>query len=75
MEAPKSLKHKNRALVLAALAAIFTFLVYLPSLRNGFVNWDDYQYVYDNAFIRSIDLKFLKRVFISVTASNWHPLL
>ncbi len=74
MEAPKSLKHKNSALVLAALAAIFTFLVYLPSLRNGFVNWDDHLYIYENAFIRSLDLKFLKRVFVSVSVSNWHPL-
>ncbi|MBI2413897.1 MAG: tetratricopeptide repeat protein [Deltaproteobacteria bacterium] len=54
--------------------ALIIFLVYLPALSNGFVNWDDQLYVYENADIRSIDARFLKLAFTSVMVSNWHPL-
>ena len=30
------------------LAAVITALVYLPSVGNGFVEWDDHVYVYEN---------------------------
>jgi hypothetical protein len=33
-------KSKNHILCLAAIL-ILSFMVYLPSLKNGFVNWDD----------------------------------
>ena len=35
-----------------------TFLVYLGALGTGFVNWDDQMSVYENAVIRSIDIRF-----------------
>jgi tetratricopeptide (TPR) repeat protein len=58
-------------LIGAALAALVAFLVYLPSLNNGFVNWDDPYYVYRNANIRSFDLVW---AFTAEVSSNWHPL-
>ncbi len=62
------------AYMAAFLAALAAFLVYLPSLQHGFVNWDDQAYIYDNPDIRSLDLGFLKHVFTSVLVANWHPL-
>ena len=59
---------------LAAAIAFLTFLVYLPALRNNFVNWDDSFYVFENPFIRSIDLSFFRWAFFSFHAANWHPL-
>ncbi len=58
----------------AAAVSLITFLVYLSSLQNGFVNWDDNKYVYMNPFIRSMDMKFFKWAFFDFYASNWHPL-
>lgn len=56
------------------LIALITFLIYLHSLQNGFVYWDDNVYVYENKNIRSIDLAFLKWLPASVVSSHWHPL-
>lgn len=58
----------------AAVVALITFLVYLPALRNGFVEWDDPAYISDNVHIRSIDKIFFKWAFFDFYASNWHPL-
>ena len=64
---------RNRFIV-AVSVAVITFTVYLPSLRNGFVNWDDGDYVYENTFIRQLDVNLLKSAFAEFNASNWHPL-
>lgn len=61
-----------------AWAAFFvtclTFLAYLPSLQNGFVNWDDPDYIYENRNIRSIDFSFVKWGLIDSSVGHWHPL-
>ncbi|MBI5587181.1 MAG: tetratricopeptide repeat protein [Deltaproteobacteria bacterium] len=61
-------------LALPAIAAAVTFLVYLPSVRYGFVSFDDLRYVPGNPAIRHIDLAFIKLILTTVMASNWHPL-
>lgn len=58
----------------AIAAALAAFLVYLPSARYGFVSFDDLRYVPGNAAIRRIDLEFIRLIFTTVIASNWHPL-
>jgi len=57
---------------LAAMAAVVTFLVYLPVLSNGFINWDDRDYVTANPYIRSLDLRLVRWAF-GFHAANWHP--
>jgi len=59
---------------IAGLAAVLTFMVFLPSLQNEFVNWDDNLYVYENSFIRSLDTQLLKSSLGGFHAYNWHPL-
>jgi hypothetical protein len=59
---------------LAVLLSLATFLVYLPTLRNGFVWWDDNDYIFENPHIRSFDVPFLKWAFFNFYAANWHPL-
>jgi len=67
-------KNKN-IFTFAFLAAFITLLSYLPSLRNGFIsNWDDGMYVLMNPHIRTFDMGFLKWVFTTHFANNWHPL-
>lgn len=55
-------------------SAVVVFLVYLPSLKGAFVNWDDQLYVFENSAIRSLDLHFIKAVFTEAMVANWHPL-
>ncbi len=65
---------RRRAKYLAALIALITFIVYLSSLRNDFINWDDDLYVINNIHIRSFDWNFLKWIFFDFYASYWAPL-
>jgi Flp pilus assembly protein TadD len=65
---------KTSRLAPGLIAAAITFLVYLPALSGGFVNWDDQRYVYENGLIRSIDLTFIKTIFSTIQVSNFHPL-
>jgi len=57
----------------AIASAAVTFIVFLPSLQNDFIVWDDGGYVYDNSFIRSFDMRLLKSAFIEFHMGNWHP--
>jgi len=60
---------------LAALIALLTFAVYLPVLRNGFVNWDDTIYILENVPIRSLRWDFFHWAFTDTSvALYWHPL-
>ena len=65
---------ENDAYCLAVSLSLLTFIVYLTSLRNEFLLWDDDLYVLDNTFIRSFNGVFLRRAFLDFSAANWHPL-
>jgi hypothetical protein len=66
--------YKIKVWLVALFIAFITLLIYLPALQNDFVNWDDPQYIYKNTHIQFIDINFLKWMFTSFYASNWHPL-
>ncbi|HUI44703.1 MAG TPA: tetratricopeptide repeat protein [Nitrospirota bacterium] len=68
------MKREHLKYYLAASVALMTLLLYLPALKNDFVTWDDNEYVYENPFIRSFNVVFLKRAFFDFVAHNWHPL-
>lgn len=59
---------------IALLIAVVTLAAYLPALRNGFVNWDDDVYVYENLNMQSFDLSFLKWASTTIVAGLWHPM-
>lgn len=48
------IEKRNPHLWTALLVAAITLLTYLPTLQNGFVNWDDGTMVYDNPYIRTL---------------------
>jgi tetratricopeptide (TPR) repeat protein len=50
---------------------LLTFAVYLPSLSNGFTNWDDDIYVTENPLLRAPDLG---AVLTTPVSGNYHPL-
>jgi len=55
----------------ALLTGLAAFIVYIPALSGGFVNWDDQTYVYANEHLRSLDLWWLLTARV---AANWHPM-
>jgi Tfp pilus assembly protein PilF len=59
--------------LLAAGIALVVFLVYLPTLHNGFINWDDDLYILNNTHIRSMNAAFFKWIFTDFYAAYWAP--
>jgi hypothetical protein len=60
---------------LAASVGLVTFAVYLTAAHNEFAGWwDDSEYVYENPYIRTFNVDFLRWAFLNFYASNWHPL-
>src|ERR1051326_3686929 len=61
--------------LLCLLLAVVTFAVYLPALRNDFVNYDDADYVTANSHVQNgLTLENIKWAFTTGHASNWHPI-
>jgi len=71
MTAMRRIQH---TLFLAGIVSLTTLAVYLPALWNGFVEWDDNLYVYDNLNIRSLGPQFIAWAFSPFTDGNWFPL-
>lgn len=65
---------RHKIVLTALFSGLVVFLVYLPALSNGFVNWDDSLYVHENYGIHRIGPGFLKWVFSTPIGGNWHPL-
>ncbi len=69
---PRS-KAKSIGICLLLLAAVvWTFL---PSLHNGFVNFDDDSYLYDNVHVQSgLSWQGIRWAFTNLQEGFWHPL-
>jgi tetratricopeptide (TPR) repeat protein len=65
----------DKTLLLLAIAlALVTVMVYLPSLRNGYVYYDDSLYITMNRSITHLDLSFVRWAFSTFQYYNWQPL-
>jgi len=66
---------KNKKLLMPILIVLaITFLIYLPSLSNDFVNWDDDVNLLENENVRGLDMYHLKKIFTSDVIGNYNPL-
>jgi protein O-mannosyl-transferase len=55
--------------------ALLTVIAFLPVLRDGFVNFDDPQYVLANPYVRGgLSAAGLRWALTAKVADNWHPL-
>lgn len=62
------------SVALACLAAALAVLVtFSPGLQHGFVNWDDPEYITDNAMLREPPTKGLGQILTRPVAANYHP--
>jgi len=60
---------------LALLLAVVTFVLYAPVRQNGFVDYDDGQYVVANPEVQSgLTWAGVRWALVTGRASNWHPL-
>jgi len=66
---------ERRTLIYCLLLVAGCVAVYFPAARNGFVNYDDEQYVTQNPHIQSgLTLKSLQWATTAYYDTNWHPL-
>jgi tetratricopeptide (TPR) repeat protein len=62
-------------LALTILLSSFTFSLYFPALHNPFSNYDDADYVVENANVhQGLILPTLRWALTSTEHANWHPL-
>jgi protein O-mannosyl-transferase len=65
----------KRSLVLSLLLVVVTLAVYNPVIRNGFVNFDDPQYIIRNPHVTAgLTWETIRWSFSSFDQANWHPL-
>ena len=53
---------------------LLTLVVFLPSLQNDFVNWDDSDYIHSNDYIQEITKENIWHIATQPIAYNYHPL-
>ena len=62
-------------LAISVLLTALVLIVFGRSLRYGFVNYDDSDYVYENPHVtQGVSLSGIEWAFTHVHAANWHPL-
>lgn len=67
----------QKAIIIISICSllVITFFSFLPSLRNGFTNYDDDLYVTENKAITDISLPNIKRIFTSFQLGLYKPLV
>jgi len=61
--------------VAIVVLAVLVLIAFSPSFNNGFVLYDDDRYIVNNPAVRAgLTLAGLRWAFLTVEASNWHPL-
>src|ERR1051326_2017148 len=64
-----------RAVLICLLLAILTWAAFWPVLHNGFVNYDDPEYVTENPHVQTgLTAANVRWAFSSQHGGNWHPL-
>ena len=62
---------KLRTIISVCLILVVTILVFLPSLRNGFLNWDDSWYLTNNTAVKHISPANVGKIFSSFMADGY----
>ncbi len=65
---------KGDMFVISFLLFLLVVLAFFPSLRNGFINYDDDLYVYENTLVQSrLTWGAISWAFTNVDAGFWQP--
>jgi len=65
---------KIRSACLLALVLAIVFFAFLPSLKNGFVFWDDDTHIYQNITIHTLDTEHIGDIFTGKVNEIYIPL-
>jgi Flp pilus assembly protein TadD len=60
--------------LIPGLVALITFTVFSPALRNGFVNWDDFETIVENQNFRGLGWPHLRWMFTTFHMGHYQPL-
>jgi tetratricopeptide (TPR) repeat protein len=70
----KLFKDRN-GFLLGALLFVVAAWAFLPAIHNGFINFDDQVYVYQNAHVQDgVNWQSIRWAFTNLDAGFWHPL-
>lgn len=71
----KTVSNRIRTILICGLLMTTTLVIYAPVMHHPFVNFDDGDYITQNAMVRA-GLKWVgvKWAFAGAHAGNWHPL-
>jgi protein O-mannosyl-transferase len=61
-------------IILSVILFFTIIIVFLPSLKNGFIHWDDPGYITINKTIQTLSFKNIKAIFLSFTGGLWIPI-
>jgi tetratricopeptide (TPR) repeat protein len=69
------LTNNQLRVIICAVLALVTVILYWPTTRDGFINFDDDAYITDNSHVsRGLTSSGIVWAFKSGYAANWHPL-
>jgi protein O-mannosyl-transferase len=71
---PSKIRFTNKHWFALLALAVVTYLIFLPSLKCEFTNWDDGTYVTENPLIWKLDKEALAKIFSTPVSLNYHPL-
>ena len=71
---PRSRSGRLVNYLIPGLVALITFVVFLPALRNGFVNWDDLETLVKNDNFRGFTWSHLSWMFTTFHLGHYQPL-
>ena len=66
---PYSIQHRHLTLFIIVCSVI----AFIPLLKNGFVAWDDMDYVVNNPLIQIISFTNIRYIFSNYFLGNYHP--
>ncbi len=66
---------KPKIIILAIVILIVTLLSFLPSLRNGFVTWDDDAFIINNATIKDLSWENVSKIISSPRQELYKPVV
>ncbi|MBT3208681.1 MAG: tetratricopeptide repeat protein [Bacteroidetes bacterium] len=67
-------KQNYKHFIIVAIIVIISAIVFYPSLKNGFTNWDDPRYVTESEIIQDLSFENIIKIFSEPYFMNYHPL-
>jgi len=70
----RSLISSHKLFLPISAIVLIIFIAFFPSLKNGFVNWDDDAHLLKNPFIRSLNIEGIQDIFTTQVNKTYIPL-